>query len=482
MRALRHAALRTSLWAFAETWGTRLISMAVFLLMARLLAPAVFGVVALAQVYLIVLQALCEQGIPAALIQRPELEAEHKNSAFWANQVVGVALALLTLALAEPLAALYGEPRLVPVLCCYSLMPVMFSLAVVQTALAQRELRYRDLAARKTIGALAGALAAMAMALAGLGIAALVGQVLVDQAVAAIALWSISSWRPRLAFSRRHLGDLFRFGLSQMATDMVWAMSEQADRMLLGSLGAVAVGYYSVAQRMRSLMGDLLGGSTQNAILPLFARIADDRERVVRGLQTAQTTLSIIVIPVGVGLAVVAPGLIRFAIGARWAPSIVPAQIMICAQLIYWLGYFFGPVMTSLGRPEVRLRIAILRALTLMVLLVLGLRYGIAGVAAAFLISHAIFYGIELAVLRELVAFSVPRYLGALIKPCIAAAAMVVPLIKLGQILAPHHLGLALAAQLVAGAAIYAVVLTALARERVAEIAALAGQLRRQPY
>jgi len=85
-------------------------------------------------------------------------------------------------------------------------------------------------------------------------------------------------------------------------------------------------------------------------------------------------------------------------------------------------------------------------------------------------------------VLRELVAFSVPRYLGALIKPCIAAAAMVVPLIKLGQILAPHHLGLALAAQLVAGAAIYAVVLTALARERVAEIAALAGQLRRQPY
>jgi PST family polysaccharide transporter len=131
--------------------------MAVFLLMARLLLPAAFGVVALAQVYTIVMQALCESGIPAALIQCPVLEEGHKDSAFWANQAVGVALGLLTLALAQPLAALYGEPRLAPVLRCYAVTPVLYSLTVVQLALAQRELRYRDLAARKTIGALAGA-------------------------------------------------------------------------------------------------------------------------------------------------------------------------------------------------------------------------------------------------------------------------------------------------------------------------------------
>ena len=107
MRGLRQAALRTTLWAQVETWGPRLISMAVFLLMARLLLPDAFGVVALAQVYTIVMQALCESGIPAALIQCPVLEEGHKDSAFWANQAVGVALGLLTLALAQPLAALW---------------------------------------------------------------------------------------------------------------------------------------------------------------------------------------------------------------------------------------------------------------------------------------------------------------------------------------------------------------------------------------
>jgi PST family polysaccharide transporter len=263
-------------------------------------------------------------------------------------------------------------------------------------------------------------MAGATMALAGLGTTALIAQVLFDQAVSAIALWSVSSWRPRLTFSWRHLRDLFRVGFNQMATDLVWAASEQTDRALLGSLGAAAVGYYSVAQRLRTLMGDLLGSSTQTAILPLFARIADDKKRVVRDLQTAQATLSMIIIPVGVGLAVIAPGLIPFAIGPRWAPSILPSQIMICGAMTYWLGYFFQPVMTALGRPEVRLRLAILRGLTLIVLLVLGLRYGIAGVASAFVISHAIFYGIELAVLRELVASPVPAYVAALLKPCLA--------------------------------------------------------------
>ena len=122
---MKRTALLTGLWSMGESWGFRLVSAAVFLLLARLIEPTAFGLAALAQVYLVVVQTLCDQGITTALIQRESLEEGHKDSAFWANLAVGVILMGLTILFAGPLAALYGEPRLAPVLRWYSLVPLL---------------------------------------------------------------------------------------------------------------------------------------------------------------------------------------------------------------------------------------------------------------------------------------------------------------------------------------------------------------------
>ena len=127
-----------------------------FLLLARLIEPSAFGLAALAQVYLMAVQTISDQGLTTALIQRETIEEAHKDSAFWANLGVGLALMLLTIAFAGPLADLYGEPRLAPVLRWYSLAPLLTSISVVQIGLARRELRFRDLALRQTASALIG--------------------------------------------------------------------------------------------------------------------------------------------------------------------------------------------------------------------------------------------------------------------------------------------------------------------------------------
>lgn len=477
--SLRRTALVTSLWSMAESWGLRLVSAGVFLLLARLIEPAAFGLAALAQVYLMVVQTLSDQGLTTALIQRAEIEEAHKDSAFWANLAVGLGLMLLTIAFADGLAGVYGEPRLAPVLRWYSLAPLLASLSVVQVALARRELRFRELALRQTAGAVMGGVVGVAMAFAGMGVWALVGQGLVTQATGVAVLWAIVDWRPRLVFSRRHFRQLFGFGFNVLATNIVRIVGGQADRLLLGYFfGAADVGYYSVAQRLVTIVTDFVAGSTERAVVPLFARIQGEKERVARGLLTAQRLLSLIVIPAFVGLAAVAPALIRVGVGGQWEPSILPTRILAFFSLAYCLGFFFGHVVTALGRPTLRLGVVLGQALVQAALSLLGVRYGIPGVAGAMAAAQIVFYGVELMVLRRLVRFSIPGYLREALLPALASAAMAAAVLALESALAGTGAGLRLAAGILLGTVVYGALLLAFGRARLREFVDLLQRLK----
>ncbi|HZT20653.1 MAG TPA: lipopolysaccharide biosynthesis protein, partial [Dongiaceae bacterium] len=459
--------------------GLRLVSAGVFLLLARLIEPAAFGLAALAQVYLMVVQTLSDQGLTTALIQRAEIEEAHKDSAFWANLAVGLGLMLLTIAFADGLAGVYGEPRLAPVLRWYSLAPLLASLSVVQVALARRELRFRELALRQTAGAVMGGVVGVAMAFAGMGVWALVGQGLVTQATGVAVLWAIVDWRPRLVFSRRHFRQLFGFGFNVLATNIVRIVGGQADRLLLGYFfGAADVGYYSVAQRLVTIVTDFVAGSTERAVVPLFARIQGEKERVARGLLTAQRLLSLIVIPAFVGLAAVAPALIRVGVGGQWEPSILPTRILAFFSLAYCLGFFFGHVVTALGRPTLRLGVVLGQALVQAALSLLGVRYGIPGVAGAMAAAQIVFYGVELMVLRRLVRFSIPGYLREALLPALASAAMAAAVLALESALAGTGAGLRLAAGILLGTAVYGALLLAFGRARLREFVDLLQRLK----
>jgi PST family polysaccharide transporter len=467
---MKRAALLAILWSMGESWGFKIVSAIVFLLLARIVAPDAFGLVALAQVYLAAIQILCDQGFATALIQRATLDAEHKDSAFWANLAIGILLMVLTLFLAGSLAQLFGEPKLALVLRWYSLVPLLSSLTIVQDALAQRELRYKALALRQTAGALAGGIVGIGMAFAGEGILALIAQSLIGQTMAALVLWGIVDWRPRFAFSRRHFIELFSFGIKALATDVLVIISGYADRLLMGYfLGATAVGYYSSAQRLILIAADLVGGSSQGIVLPLFSRIQHDKARIARGLRLAQGILTMTVTPAAVGLAVIAPSLVPLALGQRWNPSILPVQILAFGLLAQGFSFFFGYIMTAVGHPQIRLCVTAARSLTLCALILVGTRYGVPGIALAVTATHIIFYGIELAVMRRLVPFSVPTYLCELFKPALAAAAMAAAVVHLDSFvnIAPVFL---LVLKVLLGIAVYGVILLIFARSRIYRI------------
>jgi O-antigen/teichoic acid export membrane protein len=478
--SMKRTAVVSALWAAGESWSLRGVSLVVFLILARLVDPASFGLVALAAVYVTTVQALSDQGLATALIQREHLEEAHKDSAFWANLAVGAILALTTLAIAEPAAAFYKEPRLASILRWYALWPLLGSLSVVQQALLRRALRFRELALRQLAGAIAGGIAGIAMAYAGMGVWALVAQQLVNQAVALVVLWSITDWRPRLSFSYQHFRHLFAFGFNVLAANVVRAIGFQADRLVLGYfLGTTELGYYSVAQRLLAIVTDFVAGSAERIVVPLFARIQGDRDRVNRGLMTAQRVLTLGTMPAFIGLAATAPVLMPVVLGPQWQASVLATQILAFASLGYCLSFFFGHVLTALGRPGLRLGIVIAQAIGQTVFSLIGVRFGLVGVCLAVVANQALFYAVELFFLRRNAGFSLAAYLSEALLPLGASLIMAAGVVLLTGAIGDLRLLLQLAAEIALGAAIYGVTLLIFGRQRLKEPIAMAKALKR---
>jgi O-antigen/teichoic acid export membrane protein len=158
--------------------------------------------------------------------------------------------------------------------------------------------------------------------------------------------------------------------------------------------------------------------------------------------------------------------LLPLAIGQRWNPSVLPAQILAFGFLAYWLSFFFGYIMTALGRPQIRMCVTAARSLTQFTLILIGMRHGIPGVALAVTATQIIFYGVELAVLRRMVPFSVPAYLSDFLKPVLATAAMAAAVVHLDSF-ANINPTLLLVLKMLLGMTVYGVVLLIFARSRI---------------
>src|SRR5512138_747897 len=221
-------------WQAVGIVGRQVLALAVFTTLARLLEPSAFGLVGLVGVYLGFIGLFIDHGIPTALIQRRNLEVEHLDTAFWFNLGCSGLVCVGTYALARPLSALLGDPQLASPLKWSSLGLVFMALSQVPTTLFVKAMDFRRPIIGSLIGNIAGGAIGIVMAFAGYGVWALVAQQLAAWLTGAIFLWSVSSYRPSLRFSMRHLRELLGVTSSTMAINLLWLFTCRIDQIVIG--------------------------------------------------------------------------------------------------------------------------------------------------------------------------------------------------------------------------------------------------------
>jgi PST family polysaccharide transporter len=431
--ALRARALRGVLWSLVEFGGGEAISFVVFLVLARLLVPADFGIVALAGAFIAFVQLFLAQGFPDALVQRERIDAEHLDTAFWSGLAVALLFLVATLAAAGPVARAFGQPLLADVLCLLSPVFVSTALNGVHQAIFRRELRFAAFALRALVGIGVGGVVGIAMALEGFGVWSLVGQQLANGAASVAAIWGSSEWRPRWRFSPARLREMARFAAPVIGSGLVAFCYNKLDIFIVGCfLGPHELGYYYLVQRLLVTTGLVTLSTVQAVVMPVLSRLQADRARFREALATAIQLTQAVWLPVALGLGLVAPSLVPVFFGAAWRPAVPILAIMSLTGFSQVFSFFSAQALFAAGLPAVNLRLSLLQVGVLASLLLPATRFGIVGVAIAFTLAMALLAPVHVEVLRREVGLD-PRDLARRCRPPMLAA-----LVMGGAVIALH--------------------------------------------
>jgi PST family polysaccharide transporter len=448
------------IWSLVQQVGGQALNSLVFFVLAALLQPEQFGVVAMASVWIGVLSAFAESGFGAALVHRTDVSSAHLSTTFAINIVVGLGLALLGIALAAPAGAFYGNRSVEPVMAALSCGFLIRSLGLTQSAYLQRQLRFKDLAIRDLGASFAGGLAGTLAAFRGWGAWSLVVMTLVNSVASVALVWRVTSWRPRWGeMSIERARELWPYSSRILGFNGVKAIVQNSDRLVIGFLlGARAVGLYTFAFRLVVFPVRTLLGAVDAYLFPRLCRIQSDLTAVRDEYVLIMRLVLAAVIPAMVVAAFVAPQIVVGVFGQRWAPAIVPVQILTIASLA---GVFYPPVgdvVKALNRPGWMMGWALLYASASCLSLWAGSYYGLAGAVWAYSLAHVALIPVVLGMVNSLVALR-PRAVATQWGPS-AIAGLLLALVLLGATyLGPDAAGLKLTVGALAGLGLYAVVL-----------------------
>lgn len=345
-------------WSYVMDGGRQILTAIITAILAMMLGPSAFGVVAMAVVYVLFIEMVLQQGLIAAIVQRPSLETQHVTSAFWMTLVASVVLMSVSLALSGWWADVNDTPQLSSVINWLSALIPLKGLTLVQEAILRRRMAFRSLALRTNGAELSGGVVGIACAFAGFGVWSLVAQQISRRIVEVAVLWSVSDWRPSLRFSRAHAVELLSFSSGSFLGSVAVFVNNRADALLIGLyLGPTAVGLYRFALRFVDLVVDGLVRSLVSVSLPELSRLQADRVAFSARLATLVHFGSALALPALGVLAATAPRLMAV-IGPEWQPAARPLQILCVVGGVRTMTMFTGPMLQALGRPFLQASLA----------------------------------------------------------------------------------------------------------------------------
>lgn len=383
------------------------------LVLARLLAPADFGLTALAVIAIETLEACTTTGLETALVQQRDQRSDQLDRVFTIQLARGALIGLAVWSLSAACATAFQEPRLEPVMRWLALIPVLRGLSNPGTVTLVQNLEFRRLFAWDAVETVAALAAGIGVALWRADVTALVASFLTGQAVRSVLSWRMVRRRARLRLDLHRSADLFRFGRWVLLANILMVANVHGEHVVVGTLmGASALGIYQMASRLAELPIVLFAHPALQAAFPALARARDDRRAFVdlwisfvAALAAAGLAWMALVLPL-------ASAVVTLVLGDRWAAAAPILRIAVVAALFRAVVVAGQPAFYALGRPDLYVRVNLVRLAGIVLLLPAGAAwFGLAGIAGSVLGGTAVAAVVEMAIMRRALA-GIPRAAG----------------------------------------------------------------------
>lgn len=422
--ALKRLALGAAALSVARATQTMLTFLALPLL-ARLLDPSEFGLVALAMSFVLFTIVLSDAGMGQSLVRTPPEHTEVWSSAFWMIVLLSGSLSIMLLAIAWPASWMFNEPRLAILIC--ALAPLPLGLGMIAPAIAdlqQRE-KFMTLAVAEMFGAVTGTALAVWIALSGGGVWALVGQQLGMLCGKASILVFTTKFRPRFEMRLAGLEPHFRFGRDTAGWSLINFFARQIDPLVIAKfMGTTALGFYSVAYRLMSLPGFLVSGPIQNTLYTRMVRLRENIPALRSLVLIASRAMASFVFPPMAVLCVASSAFIHVFLSDRWVPAALIFSILAPIGALQAVTALNGALLMATARTDLRLRLTFEFTLIWVVVAPFLAMINLTAVAIGYAVVFIVYLPRTLQLFLKPIDASIREYAAAISVPFLVACGL----------------------------------------------------------
>ena len=425
-------------WNSFSQFGKQGIQLLTSIVLARLLQPSDFGLVAMAAVLTGFIAIFSDLGTSAAVIQRKNLSENLLSSIFWVNVAFGV-LTMAILFTISPLVSLfYGEPRVSAILKALSLTFFISGFSALHQTMLVRDLTFDKLAKIEITAALLGSISGICSAMLGSGVWSLVVQSLVSVMTTTALLWLTSSWKPGFMFHWHEIKTVSNYSLNLTGFNIFNYFARNADNLLVGRyLGAQALGYYNLAYVIMMYPLQNVSHIIGRVMFPFYSQIQNDNASFRSIYLKMAAAIATVTFPMMLGLMVVAKPLILTVFGVQWSPMILVLLILSPVGMAQSILHTLGNIYQAKARTDILFRWGVFSGILVVISFMIGLRWGIVGVASAYALTVALLAYPNFAIPFRLIGLRVRELWMVLLRPLASSLVMFAVLVGLKSILSP---------------------------------------------
>ncbi len=469
------------IWNFISLAIHRSFDFIIKLVLARILFPDQFGVVAMAAVFTTFIQVFTNLGFGAAIVQmkESELREEHFHTAFWSGIVWSIFLYIIVFFIISPVASnFYDEPILLSIIPVLSLGILSSPINAIQKAILTRNLEFKKIALINNIAGIFSGTLALVLAYLGFGIWALVFNSVATFVVVMPLYFKFTNWKPKITWERKAFNDIFGFGVFTTGTNLLGNLAGNIDYLFIGRiLTSSLVGAYSLAMMITSQFQTNLITIINQIMYPVFGKLQEDKVSLKRYYATVTMYNSLLVFPFMGFFIVFNDTFITIFFGDKWSMAVIPLQLLAVSQFIGTMSSTFPVVLRSIGKPKLEMKIQFVVTFFLDIPLIFfgTYLYGVIGTSIAVILINVINLFIAQYYVSKFIDFHYYNLMKSIYKPTLITLPVILITFFLAPILnVPFYINFAIYFTL------YLVLFSVLLQKEIAPIISIIKSIRRK--
>jgi len=388
---LKKQAVSGVIWTFLQQFSIQLINFVVQIILARLLMPEAFGLIAMLSVFISLGQMLMDSGMTSSLIRTKTPDQLDYSTVFVTNLVVSIAVYALVYFSAPLIGKFYNQEILIAILRVYAISFVIRSFVAVHVAKLTKEMNFKLQMKLQVPSTIIGAVVGVCLAYLGYGVWSLVWLNLTQTIVFTLQNWMFIKWKPSFIFNKRRFQYHFNFGYKMTFSGVLDTVYNDAYNIVIGKMFSPAtVGFYSQAENLRLFPVKQLSTVMNKVTYPLFSSLKND-DQLKSAYRLSMRLILFAVVPLMLLLIVIAEDLFLLLLGDKWLPSVPYFQILAIASIFRPIGVYNLNILKVKGKSDMFLKLEIIKKIVGVIAIAVTLPFGILPLVYSLTVTSVLF-------------------------------------------------------------------------------------------